>query len=106
MSRAHPLLGVDVAVVPADGLLDPVRAHLPERDPSFCLGATPGPGPPVRGGGAKRPGHEPGGPVGRKAAAARSLRDTGLTRIGEPCSLQWIYVHMIEEYARHNRHAT
>ena len=47
MSRAHPLLGVDVAVVPADGLLDPVRAHLPERDPSFCLGATPGPGPPV-----------------------------------------------------------
>ena len=43
--------------------------------------------------------------VSRKAAAARSLSDTGLTRIGEPCSLQWIYVHMIEEYARHNGHA-
>ena len=23
----------------------------------------------------------------------------------EPCSLRWIYVHMIEEYARHNGHA-
>jgi Protein of unknown function (DUF664) len=41
----------------------------------------------------------------RKAAAARSLSDTGLTRIGEPCSLQWVYVHMIEEYARHNGQA-
>jgi hypothetical protein len=25
--------------------------------------------------------------------------------MGEPCSLRWIYVHMIEEYARHNGHA-
>ena len=41
----------------------------------------------------------------RKAAAARSLSDAGLTRIGEPCSLQWVYVHMIEEYARHNGQA-
>jgi len=41
----------------------------------------------------------------RKAAAARSLSETGLTRRGEPCSLRWIYVHMIEEYARHNGHA-
>ena len=41
------LLGVDVAVVPADGLLDPVRAHLPERD-LLRLGARPGSGPPVR----------------------------------------------------------
>ena len=24
---------------------------------------------------------------------------------GEPCSLRWIYIHMIEEYARHNGHA-
>jgi integrase len=32
------------------------------------------------------------------------LDDTGL-RHGEPCSLRWIYVHMIEEYARHNGHA-
>jgi uncharacterized damage-inducible protein DinB len=41
----------------------------------------------------------------REAAAARSLSDTGLTRTGEPCSLRWIYVHMIEEYARHDGHA-
>jgi uncharacterized damage-inducible protein DinB len=41
----------------------------------------------------------------RKAAAAHSLTDTGLTWTGEPCSLRWIYVHMIEEYARHNGHA-
>lgn len=40
----------------------------------------------------------------RKAAAARSLTDTGLTRRGESCSLCWICVHMIEEYARHNWH--
>jgi Protein of unknown function (DUF664) len=37
----------------------------------------------------------------RDAAATRSLDDTGLTRMGEPCSLRWIYVHMNEEYARH-----
>ena len=24
---------------------------------------------------------------------------------GSPCSLRWIYNHMIEEYARHNGHA-
>ena len=35
----------------------------------------------------------------------RILNDTGLTRRGEPCSLRWTYVHMIEEYARHNGHA-
>ncbi len=40
----------------------------------------------------------------RAAAAARDLDDTGI-RHGEPCSLRWIYVHMIEEYARHNGHA-
>lgn len=40
----------------------------------------------------------------RSAAAAHSLDDTGL-RHGSPCSLRWIYVHMIEEYARHNGHA-
>jgi uncharacterized damage-inducible protein DinB len=40
----------------------------------------------------------------RVAAAARTLDDTGL-RHGEPCTLRWIYVHMIEEYARHNGHA-
>ena len=40
----------------------------------------------------------------RKAAATHDLDDTGLRR-GELCSLRWIYVHMIEEYARHNGHA-
>jgi len=40
----------------------------------------------------------------RAAAAGHALDDTGLRR-GEPCSLRWIYVHMIEEYARHNGHA-
>jgi hypothetical protein len=40
----------------------------------------------------------------RAAAARFSLDDTGMRR-GEPCSLRWIYVHMIEEYARHNGHA-
>jgi uncharacterized damage-inducible protein DinB len=41
----------------------------------------------------------------RIAAASRNLDDTGMTRSGESCSLRWIYVHMIEEYARHNGHA-
>lgn len=40
----------------------------------------------------------------RSTAAAHDLDDTGMRR-GEPCSLRWIYVHMIEEYARHNGHA-
>jgi uncharacterized damage-inducible protein DinB len=40
----------------------------------------------------------------RAAAAAHELDDTGIRR-GEPCSLRWIYTHMIEEYARHNGHA-
>ena len=39
----------------------------------------------------------------RRGRAMRTDR-TGLRR-GEPCSLRWIYVHMIEEYARHNGHA-
>jgi uncharacterized damage-inducible protein DinB len=42
--------------------------------------------------------------VCREAAAAHELDDTGI-RHGEPCSLRWIYTHMIEEYARHNGHA-
>jgi hypothetical protein len=40
----------------------------------------------------------------RRAAASRELGDTGLLD-GQPCSLRWIYAHMIEEYARHNGHA-
>jgi uncharacterized damage-inducible protein DinB len=35
---------------------------------------------------------------------AKSLDETGLRR-GEPCSLRWILIHMVEEYARHNGHA-
>jgi uncharacterized damage-inducible protein DinB len=42
--------------------------------------------------------------LAREVAATRQLDDTCLRR-GQPCSLRWIYVHMIEEYARHNGHA-
>jgi uncharacterized damage-inducible protein DinB len=40
----------------------------------------------------------------RRTAATRSLDDTG-ARQEESFSLRWIYVHMIEEYSRHNGHA-
>ena len=40
----------------------------------------------------------------RQLARPHALDDTGL-RGGLPCSLRWIYTHMIEEYARHNGHA-
>ena len=40
----------------------------------------------------------------RRIAASRALEDAGV-RHGQPCPLRWIYVHMIEEYARHNGHA-
>ncbi|NLE81441.1 MAG: DinB family protein [Rhodococcus sp.] len=40
----------------------------------------------------------------RAASAGRELTDLG-TIHGQPVSLRWIYVHMIEEYARHNGHA-
>jgi uncharacterized damage-inducible protein DinB len=40
------------------------------------------------------------------AAAGRSLDDTFPSpRTGAPMDLRWIYLHMIEEYARHNGHA-
>ncbi len=42
--------------------------------------------------------------LAREAAARFSLDDTGM-RHDAPCSLRWIYNHMIEEYARHNGHA-
>ncbi|TLQ47166.1 DinB family protein [Streptomyces marianii] len=42
----------------------------------------------------------------RELAASRSLDDTSKEeRHGKRFSLRWIYVHMIEEYARHNGHA-
>jgi uncharacterized damage-inducible protein DinB len=40
----------------------------------------------------------------RRNAAGIDLGRTGVRR-GESVSLRWIYVHMIEEYARHNGHA-
>ena len=40
----------------------------------------------------------------RTAAAGHDLDYLG-DRRGTPCSLRWIYTHMIEEYARHNGHA-
>ena len=40
----------------------------------------------------------------REHCADRVLADTGRF-MGQDVSLRWIYVHMIEEYARHNGHA-
>ncbi len=40
----------------------------------------------------------------RRNAAGKDLSFTG-ERSGETVSLRWIYVHMVEEYARHNGHA-
>jgi uncharacterized damage-inducible protein DinB len=40
----------------------------------------------------------------RELCASRALADTGRFA-GHDVSLRWIYVHMIEEYARHNGHA-
>jgi uncharacterized damage-inducible protein DinB len=37
--------------------------------------------------------------------ASHKLLDFEGLRHGKPCTLRWIYVHMIEEYARHNGHA-
>jgi Protein of unknown function (DUF664) len=44
--------------------------------------------------------------LARAATAGRSLDEefTELRR-GTPMDLRWVYVHMIEEYARHNGHA-
>lgn len=39
-----------------------------------------------------------------EAVRAKSLDDTFDGRLS-PISLRWVYVHMIEEYARHNGHA-
>ncbi|MCF3963543.1 DinB family protein [Streptomyces fuscigenes] len=47
--------------------------------------------------------------LARRRAAAHSLDDPGAGRkqrdTGRPFTLRWIYLHMIEEYARHNGHA-
>jgi Protein of unknown function (DUF664) len=41
----------------------------------------------------------------REVVARRGLDDVGRSRLGEEVDLRWIYLHMIEEYARHNGHA-
>lgn len=42
----------------------------------------------------------------RSVAAEHGLDDIGRNkRHGQDVSLRWIYVHMVEEYARHNGHA-
>ncbi|MEV0450502.1 DinB family protein [Streptomyces sp. NPDC050600] len=45
--------------------------------------------------------------VARANAAGRDLDDvgSGTHRTGRTFNLRWIYLHMIEEYARHNGHA-
>ena len=44
--------------------------------------------------------------LARAAAAGRSLDETFVhARDGRTYDLRWVYVHMIEEYARHNGHA-
>ncbi|MFC7327682.1 DinB family protein [Marinactinospora rubrisoli] len=44
--------------------------------------------------------------VGAENAAKLSLDDTvPLPELGADISLRWIYLHLIEEYARHNGHA-
>lgn len=42
----------------------------------------------------------------RAVAATKGLDDTGIRRqSNEQVDLRWVYLHMIEEYARHNGHA-
>jgi uncharacterized damage-inducible protein DinB len=41
----------------------------------------------------------------RRAAAGHGLDEVGTRATHHPFSLRWIYLHMIEEYARHNGHA-
>lgn len=43
--------------------------------------------------------------LARQCAAGHALEETFLSRHGERLDLRWIYLHMIEEYARHNGHA-
>jgi uncharacterized damage-inducible protein DinB len=43
--------------------------------------------------------------LARAAAASRALDDTFTHENGTELTLRWVYLHMIEEYARHNGHA-
>jgi len=40
-----------------------------------------------------------------RAAVAGAGLDQTFSNGGTPCSVRWVYLHMIEEYARHNGHA-
>jgi hypothetical protein len=40
-----------------------------------------------------------------RAAIADVELDQTFNNGGAPCSVRWVYLHMIEEYARHNGHA-
>jgi hypothetical protein len=40
-----------------------------------------------------------------RAAVADAELDHTFNNGGTPCSVRWVYLHMIEEYARHNGHA-
>jgi Protein of unknown function (DUF664) len=40
-----------------------------------------------------------------RAALADVALDQTFNDDGEPCSVRYVYMHMIEEYARHNGHA-
>ena len=44
-------------------------------------------------------------PEADKAVADLPLEHEFTTRRGDTISLRWVYLHMIEEYARHNGHA-
>ena len=79
MSRAHPLLGVDAAVVPADELLDPVRAHLPGRDPSFVWAPDP-----ARAAGPGRRRKRPRARTGRTGRLRLMVKDLEHPRRAEP----------------------
>jgi hypothetical protein len=41
----------------------------------------------------------------RETVRGRSLDDTFVSRRGNTLNVRWVYVHMVEEYARHNGHA-
>jgi hypothetical protein len=43
--------------------------------------------------------------LARAVAVGHALQDTFIGRSGDRIDLRWVYVHMIEEYARHNGHA-
>ena len=43
--------------------------------------------------------------AGQGAAGSPHGRRAGFDNGGSPCSVRWVYLHMVEEYARHNGHA-